>query len=286
MSCRQYPVFTDDGPAAVVIVIVRVLYETSYPRLPWVETLSRCKTTHNPFKLRHILNFSQFEGIITLYSLVTFFQWSTSTSPESRYFWVPTCPIITIWGATHPPRGHSHRGPIPGGYNPGGIVRCHYTAHRPVKYLSDHFLVQRHLLLLLFHRCSIKIGPLITWVLRICWNRTNLEIQEHSMLYKLSPIQKHKEQIWPCHKNGQDQPRVIIWKKPHGMDIQPLGSILKLLLFPSFCTSSRKIPFDSLFYMIFCFISYMYIKPQGKKRQPLGTIFLMKAERSYQCFKI
>ena len=25
----------------------------------------------------------------------------------------------------------------------------------------------------------------------------------------------------------------------------------------------------------------MYIKPQGKKRQPLGTIFLMQAERSY-----
>ena len=53
------------------------------------------------------------------------------------------------------------------------------------------------------------------------------------------------------------------------------------LLFPSFCTSSRKIPFASLFCMIFCFDSYMYIKPQGKKRQPLGTISLMQAERSY-----
>ena len=61
-----------------------------------------------------------------------------------------------------------------------------------------------------------------------------------------------------------------------GMGIQPLGtssgSILKLLLFPSFCTSSRKIPFAS-FYMIFCFISYMNIKPQGKGRQSLGTVF-------------
>ena len=27
-------------------------------------------------------------------------------------------------------------------------------------------------------------------------------------------------------------------------------------------------------------MSYMYIKPQGKKRQPLGTIF-MQAERPY-----
>ena len=130
------------------------------------------------------------------------------------------------------------------------------------------------------------IGPVsLTWVLRICWIRTNLEIQEHSMLYKLSSIQKHQEQIWPRHKNGQGQPRVIIWKKPPGMGIQPLGtssgSILKLLLFPSFCTSSRKIPFASLFHMIFCFISYMYIKTQGKRRQPLGTIFLMQAKRFY-----
>ena len=97
------------------------------------------------------------------------------------------------------------------------------------------------------------------------------------MLYKLSPIQKHQEQIWPCHKSGQGEPKVIIWKKPQGMGIQTLGTnsgyILKLLLFPSFCTSSRMIPFASLFYMIFCFISYMYIKPQGKKRQPLATMF-------------
>ena len=30
------------------------------------------------------------------------------------------------------------------------------------------------------------------------------------MLYKLSPTQKHSKQIWPCHENGQGQPRVII----------------------------------------------------------------------------
>ena len=52
----------------------------------------------------------------------------------------------------------------------------------------------------------------LTSVLRICWIRTNLEIQEHSMLYKLSPIQKHQEEIWPCHKTCHGQPRVIIWK--------------------------------------------------------------------------
>ena len=43
--------------------------------------------------------------------------------------------------------------------------------------------------------------------------RTHLEIQEDSMLYNLSSIQKHQEQIYPCHKKGQGQARVFIWKK-------------------------------------------------------------------------
>ena len=59
-------------------------------------------------------------------------------------------------------------------------------------------------------------GPVsLTWVLRIirkCWIRTNLEIQEHSMLYNLSSIQKHQEQIWPCHKNGQGHGWYKFWQ--------------------------------------------------------------------------
>ena len=118
---------------------------------------------------------------------------------------------------------------------------------------------------------------------------SNLEIQEPSMLYKLSPIQKHQEQIWPCHKNGQGQPRVIIWKnkqqKKQGIGIQLLGTssggILKLLLFPSFCTSSRKIPIALLFYMIFCFISYMHINPRARRDNPWGQFFFMQAGKSY-----
>ena len=66
-------------------------------------------------------------------------------------------------------------------------------------------------------------GPVsLTCEMRICWIRTNLEIHEHSMLYKL--YRRIKQQIWPCHTNGQGQPRVIIWKKPQGMGIQPLGT--------------------------------------------------------------
>ena len=70
------------------------------------------------------------------------------------------------------------------------------------------------------------------------------------------------------------------------MGIQPLstGSILKLLLFPSFCTSSRKIPFASLFYMIFCFIPCMNIyiaqgKGEARGDNPWRQL-LMEAEMS------
>ena len=108
---------------------------------------------------------------------------------------------------------------------------------------------------------SSTVPVLFTWVLRICWIRTNLEIQEHSMLYKLSSIQKHQEQFEPVIKLGKVNPGSSFEKKKkktQGMGIQPFGtssgSILKLLLFLSFYTSSRKIPFASLFYMIFCFI--------------------------------
>ena len=104
------------------------------------------------------------------------------------------------------------------------------------------------------------------------------------------PYRIIRKKIWPCHKNGQGQPRIIIWKKPQGMGIQPLGtrsgSILKLLLFPSFLTSSRKILFASLFYVIFvCFFIHVYIAP-GQEETTLGDyffffFFLMEAERSY-----
>ena len=82
------------------------------------------------------------------------------------------------------------------------------------------------------------------------------------------------------------------------MGIQPLGTcsdrILKLLLFPSFCTSSRKISFASLFYIFNNFVLFhaCIYSPRagGGGRQPFGTIFLMEEERSslwslVACFK-
>ena len=101
----------------------------------------------------------------------------------------------------------------------------------------------------------------LTWVLGICWIRTNLKIHEHSKLYKLSPIQKHQETNYPCHKNGQCQLRVIIWTKPQGMGIQPLGVIcpwqhFKAFVIPIILYQFQKDPF-CLIILYGIFISYM-----------------------------
>ena len=72
-------------------------------------------------------------------------------------------------------------------------------------------------------------------------------------------------------------------KKPQGMGIQPLGtkkksgSILKLLLFQSFCTSSRKIPFASyiILYDILFYFIHVYIA-SGQEETTLEDNFLWK----------
>ena len=128
------------------------------------------------------------------------------------------------------------------------------------------------------------IGPVsLTWVLRMCWIKTNLEIQEHSILYKLSPIQKHQEQIWPCHKNGQGQSRVIIWRKPQRIGVQLLGkssgSILKL-----YSHHFAPVPERSLLphYFIWYFFYFIHVyKALGQEETTRGDNFLMQAERSY-----
>ena len=72
------------------------------------------------------------------------------------------------------------------------------TSCQPYRRVYSH-CVYAHPYLLTFHNALNRsnqrtIGPVsLTWVLRICWIRTNLEIQEHSMLYKLSTIQKGLE---------------------------------------------------------------------------------------------
>ena len=98
--------------------------------------------------------------------------------------------------------------------------------------------------------------PLVLYRSPECWGYAELEqtwkYMSTQCCISCHPYRNFRKQIWPCHKNDQNQPRVIIWKKLQIMGIQPPGtssdSILELLLFPSFCVNSRKIAFPSLFH--------------------------------------
>ena len=102
----------------------------------------------------------------------------------------------------------------------------------------------------------------LSLTLKICWIKTHLEIQEPSMLYKLSLIQKHQEQIWPCQENGQGQP------EGHHLKVFNLFSLW------SFATSFKIISLKSDFIQ---FISWFYtcIYPWGRGWQALGDKNMM-----------
>ena len=117
--------------------------------------------------------------------------------------------------------------------------------------------------------------PLVLYRSPECWGYAELEqtwkynrTQCFIICHRYRSIRK---QSWPCHKNGQGH---LLKKAPgHGHTT----SIFKLLLFPSFCTISRKIPFalyiiwyDILFYFI-----HVYIAP-GQEEITLGDNFLWK----------
>ena len=97
------------------------------------------------------------------------------------------------------------------------------------------------------------------------------------MLYKLPPIQERLETNLTLSRPTQGHHL----KTDPGMGIQTLGtksgSILKLLLFPSLCTSSRKIPFASyiILYDILFYFIHVYIA-RGQEETTLGDNFLWK----------
>ena len=71
-------------------------------------------------------------------------------------------------------------------------------------------------------QCSFKLsttrGPLVLYRSPECWIRIDLEIQYMGTQCCIicHPYRSIRKQIWLCHKNGQDQHRVIIWKKSPG----------------------------------------------------------------------
>ena len=93
---------------------------------------------------------------------------------------------------------------------------------------------------------------------------------------------QHQEQIWPCHKNGQGQPRVIIWKKApgHGHTITWYKFWQHFIAFiiPIILYQFQKDPFC----FIICYdILFYFIHEYKAPRQEETTLVLKQTERSY-----
>ena len=98
------------------------------------------------------------------------------------------------------------------------------------------------------------------------------------MLYKLSLIQKHHEtNLTLSQKWSRSTQRHHLKKAPghgHTTTWYKFWQCLKLLLFPSFCTSSRKSPFASLVYdILFYFIHTHVYTAQEQEETTLADNF-------------
>ena len=105
------------------------------------------------------------------------------------------------------------------------------------------------------------------------------------MLYKLSPIQEHQEQIWTCHKKVKVNPGSSFEKQApghgHTTTWYKFREHFKAFIIPIILYQFQKdafcliILYDNLFYFI-----HVYKAP-GQEETILGDMFFMQAERSY-----
>ena len=120
--------------------------------------------------------------------------------------------------------------------------------------------------------------PLVLYRSPECWGYAELDqtwkYMSTQCFISCHPYRSIRKQIWPCHKKWSKSILGHHLKKAPGHG--HTTSILKLPLIPSFCTSSRKIPFASysLYDILFYFI-HVYIAP-GQEETTLGDNFLWK----------
>ena len=146
-------------------------------------------------------------------------------------------------------------------------INCHKTLWWfYVTFLLSPFMPLNNLPHQLKHRTT---GPVsLTWVLRICWIRTNLEIHEHSMLYKLST--KHQETLFVIKMDK---------KKGHHLKEAPgyghtttwykFWQHFRAFIFLSFIYQFRKDPFCLIILYILFYFLHVYTAP-GQEETTLG----------------
>ena len=143
--------------------------------------------------------------------------------------------------------------------------------------------------------CQPEDWPLVLYRSPECWGYAELE---QTWKYKSTqcsisyyPYRSIRNKFDTVIKMVKVNPGSSFEKSPRAWALgTSSGSILKLLLFPSFCTSSRKIPFTSLFYMKKAMLSdFMHIfswfytctQPLGRDGQPIRAKIFMSTGRPH-----
>ena len=124
-------------------------------------------------------------------------------------------------------------------------------------------------------------GPLVLYRSPGCWGYAELD-QTCKFMSTQCCIGYHRyrssrKQIWPSHKNGQGQPRVINWKNApghgHTSTYYKFWQHFKAFIIPIVFYQFQKDPFC----LIFCFISYTYIYIlRARGDNPWGQFFWWK----------
>ena len=97
------------------------------------------------------------------------------------------------------------------------------------------------------------------------------------MLYNLSPIQKHQEQIWSYHKIVTVNPGSSFGKSPRAWAYNHLVQVLTAFIIPIILYQFQKDPFcHIILYAILFYFIHVYKAP-GQDETTLGDNVLMQA---------
>ena len=113
---------------------------------------------------------------------------------------------------------------------------------------------------------------LVDWIYQLWYHRLQ-QFLKNPWFY-LFPIQKQKDQIWPCRKIGQGQPRVIIWinlvELRHGVLVLVLVFVLTRVLFFQYSVLCEN-----------CEYKYSYLLEYWSKKPSTHKYFLSTTENFF-----
>ena len=143
-------------------------------------------------------------------------------------------------------------------------------------------------------------GPLVLYRSPECWGdaelKQNWKYMNTQCFISCHPYRSIRKQIWPCHKNGQGQPRVVISKKApvhgHTATWYKFWQHFKAFVIPIILYHFQRDPFCLIIlYDILFYFKHVYIAP-GQEETALGDNVFDRSRRILPlwslvaCFKI